>query len=328
VLASGLWREVRSGSPRDALTRAAALVTAPIVVAPWGVYLLVHGGQQDSSLALTALRNAGVEIGNIGTANVVKYAGLFMARAVVPPVIGTIPQMVAILAAVGLLAAYGLFASRGARDLAADTAGLVGGVVVLFALYALVLGGTRTWYDLYADLAMIAVVVPCALAGAAAVAVLIVDRGAAEVGAVALAVVVVAVLGSGSLPAASSAEADKYEATSVVRHLLPADTPVGAFNSGVYSFYLPNRVVDLDGVVNRAVIPYLRSRTLCTYLQRQGVSWVLDDAVSVSFLARFAPGARVVDRVDISARYRGTDPYPVSDPQVLVRIDTGSCRSG
>ena len=53
---------------------------------------------------------------------------------------------------------------------------------------------------------------------------------------------------------------------------------VGAFNSGMYSFLTPrpDRLVNLDGVVNADVLPYLKHGNFGEYLRRDSIEYIVD----------------------------------------------------
>jgi hypothetical protein len=64
---------------------------------------------------------------------------------------------------------------------------------------------------------------------------------------------------------------------------VPEDAVIGSFNAGRLGYYLPRRVVDLDGVVNGDVIKSLEDHTLDRYLVATKISYVLDKAGYVNF---------------------------------------------
>jgi hypothetical protein len=191
-------------------------------------------------------------------------------------------------------------------------------VLVLEVLYATVLGGTRTWYHLYAAAALWLVFLPAGLASVWAGAR---DRHIV----VAIGVVIVALLVVGSERSFTPQEADKYLATQVAGSHLSERTTVGAFNSGVYTFFLRQRVVNLDGVVNPGVQPALQHRSLCSYLRKHGVRWFLDARQSLAQLQYFAPGLRIQQTFDLSAETLPLDRYPIEERQVLAKLDTSAC---
>jgi hypothetical protein len=55
---------------------------------------------------------------------------------------------------------------------------------------------------------------------------------------------------------------------------LPA---VGAFQSGCLSYYLDNRVVNLDGVINEDAHFHLKNKSLDSYLREQEVEYIVEE---------------------------------------------------
>ena len=69
------------------------------------------------------------------------------------------------------------------------------------------------------------------------------------------------------------------EMLSAVRSLqkhVPADAKVGSFNAGIFGFFLEANVINLDGVVNNRVLPYLASGTLDKFLIEAGIDCIVD----------------------------------------------------
>lgn len=56
----------------------------------------------------------------------------------------------------------------------------------------------------------------------------------------------------------------------------PQDSVVGGFNSGILSYRCGRPVVNLDGVMNDSVIPALKEKRLCRYIDEQGVRYLAD----------------------------------------------------
>ncbi len=66
---------------------------------------------------------------------------------------------------------------------------------------------------------------------------------------------------------------------------VPAEAPIGSFNSGIVSWLRRGPVLNLDGVVDRPAFAALREHRLGAFLDRQGVAWLCDNEVEFS-LAR------------------------------------------
>jgi hypothetical protein len=52
--------------------------------------------------------------------------------------------------------------------------------------------------------------------------------------------------------------------------------PVGAWNAGIIGYYAGGRVVNLDGLVNNEVYPYLIAGRLRDYVVRKEIRYVVD----------------------------------------------------
>jgi hypothetical protein len=308
----------RPNRPWSAAVAFAAV--AAVVASPWLVWLLLHGGLPDSARALRILRANHVAIGDNGVGAVFGSMVSALINALVP-LASRPPLLVGGAAVVVVLLVVAGLRSEVGRRWCRSWAGLIAGVLVLEVLYATVLGGTRTWYHLYAAAVLWLVFIPAGLASVCAGAS---DRRiVVAVGVVGVVAVVLLVVGSER--SLTPQEADKYLATQLAGSHLPGRTRVGAFNSGVYTFFLEERVVNLDGVVNPGVQPALRHRALCPYLRKHGVRWFLDARQSLAQLQYFAPGLHIGQTFDLSAESRGIDRYPIEERQVLASLDTSGC---
>ena len=96
---------------------------------------------------------------------------------------------------------------------------------------------------------------------------------------------------------------------------LPRDAVIGAFNAGRSGYFLPRRVVNLDGVVNNQVVDAFAARALDRYLADQGIDYVFERWDYVSFyLRRYAPGGMsclpFVRHLRVGDLYRFEPPAP------------------
>lgn len=64
-----------------------------------------------------------------------------------------------------------------------------------------------------------------------------------------------------------------------------SDGRVGALNAGLLGYLLPNRVVNLDGVVNPEILPVLKKKTWATYVSTKKITFIADfeDVIKVYF---------------------------------------------
>lgn len=89
------------------------------------------------------------------------------------------------------------------------------------------------------------------------------------------------------------------EASRWLRENLPPNAVVGSHNAGLLSYFSQRTVVNLDGLINNGVAPYLLSGTLERYLDQRGVTHLADltgrprDLFDLGFYTR-APATRTL----------------------------------
>jgi len=70
----------------------------------------------------------------------------------------------------------------------------------------------------------------------------------------------------------------RYLAASLfVKEHIPQKVKVGTFQSGCLSYWLDNRVVNLDGVVNREAYVHLKNKTMDKYLDAQEIDFLVEE---------------------------------------------------
>lgn len=73
-----------------------------------------------------------------------------------------------------------------------------------------------------------------------------------------------------------------------IREHIPTGEKIGAFNCGIFSYFSGRTVVNLDGVINDSVIPALEEHRLFSYLQDEGIAYLIDWEATLNFaLARY-----------------------------------------
>ena len=156
---------------------------------------------------------------------------------------------------------------------------LVGGVAVVCADFVRV-GGFREWYLMPLYLALVITT--------SAVIEALWQRGPA-LRVVAVALLIVWWQAAAAHPRQHMAPS-YLRAAAAVRETWPAGIRIGAFNSGLYGAALGDtyQVINLDGVVNHEVLPYLRTRRLDTYLRSKRIDALLDHRGTLRFFGRFA----------------------------------------
>lgn len=59
------------------------------------------------------------------------------------------------------------------------------------------------------------------------------------------------------------------------------DVWVGSFNAGIISYMSERKVVNLDGLVNNSVVPYLKNRELWNYIEERDIAYLVDSDYSI-----------------------------------------------
>lgn len=226
---------------------------AAIVATPWLVFSVLHGGlRQDSARALTVVREAvGSDLSTMEALS--RFIPDHMA-VIGWPFSGTIDVDVPVAVLVIVAA---VLTVRLPPRLAPIEVALLAGVAALHVAQAATLGGMREWYAVYLYGALFVVAVP-------RLAALVASRSW-----VLAPVVVVGLLAPpiGWFPQ----ERGKVEAAERV--------PVGrlaSFNTGIFQYVSDAEVLNLDGVVNPEVLPFLERGDICGYLREVEVEWLID----------------------------------------------------
>ena len=306
VVAAWMW--CRRRDFRGWRSVAVAPAVGALVAAPWFADLLARGSVlTDSARALPTLAYRQVATGT--TVHATASGLVSMTVALGGMTISSLPLAVLVVAVV-----VGLGLLWGFRAWTPVDVALFASVPVLFTLYVVELRGARQWYFFFVAVWLFVLVLPPI---AARVAAMVRPLGAQWPKLLAaLGVSLIAVLVAGA-PVRTSGELDKYHAAGLAQRLLPAGTRIGAFNSGVIQFFLErDDVVNLDGVVNPAVTPYLEHHRLCQYLRETHVHWYLDWSLR---LVSGQPGIRVVSS-------RVLIPWSEGHvQQVLARLQIAGC---
>ncbi len=314
----------RSASER---VRAAlvALSAGVAIAAPWLCYLAFRGalGAQDSQRAehLQSPRHGLTwsflpEVWNYVAGHLVYGLIPWINANRIAPSLAT-----AVVVAILLAAVLGIARTPGAIGWGPIAAPHVAGTVVLFGLYGVVFHHLSAWYVLYAFLALWVLVAP-AVAGVIDSARRVVPSGVVSMMAIAAGL---------CLFAASWQVQHDFEPGQLDKFLavtdagsLPRGARIGAMNDGLVGFYHPGGSIDLDGVVDRRTIAAARSRTMCEFLARNAVSWMLDDAGALARLQAESPGLTIAEIHDPAVE---SGRAVVGQRQLLVRLDTSRCGS-
>jgi hypothetical protein len=82
-----------------------------------------------------------------------------------------------------------------------------------------------------------------------------------------------------------------YRAALWVKENLPADSRIGSFNSGILAYYCPQRVINLDGVVNGAAYRAVVSGKIFSYIREQKIGYLIEAPLSLRFRGVQSPRA-------------------------------------
>lgn len=76
---------------------------------------------------------------------------------------------------------------------------------------------------------------------------------------------------------------DTYRAALWVKKNLPGNSRIGSFNSGMLSYYCPQTVINLDGVVNGAAYRAIRGGDIFSYVRDQKIDYIVEAPLSLRF---------------------------------------------
>ncbi len=76
-------------------------------------------------------------------------------------------------------------------------------------------------------------------------------------------------------------QSEQLMAAEWLRENVGEDEWVGSFNAGIIGYMSERRVVNLDGLVNNSVVPYLESRTLWDYIEERDIAYLVDSDYSI-----------------------------------------------
>jgi len=76
---------------------------------------------------------------------------------------------------------------------------------------------------------------------------------------------------------------DMYRAAIWVKEHVPKEARIGSFNSGILAYYCPQRVINLDGVVNGSAFRAVREGKIFSYVREQGIGYIVESPLSLQF---------------------------------------------
>ena len=85
-----------------------------------------------------------------------------------------------------------------------------------------------------------------------------------------------------------------------INEFIPADEPIGCFNSGIVMWHRESHVINLDGVVNRPAFEALKRGELLAYLKKQNVRYLVDNPAQFEQAGVHANGRHFGESFDAS----------------------------
>ncbi|MGA7702557.1 MAG: hypothetical protein WCB27_23410, partial [Thermoguttaceae bacterium] len=90
---------------------------------------------------------------------------------------------------------------------------------------------------------------------------------------------------------------DVYTAIEPVDRALPAGARVGCFNAGIPGYFSRRQIVNLDGLVNDAVVPYWQARRFEQYLSDAHIGFIYDEKLSMERARQFSQGSPQLEEI-------------------------------
>jgi len=83
---------------------------------------------------------------------------------------------------------------------------------------------------------------------------------------------------------------DVYASTERIDRLVPEHVRIGAFNAGIPGYFSRRRIINLDGLVNDAVVPYWQAKRFDQYLTDANIGVIYDEELSMARARQFSQG--------------------------------------
>ena len=123
---------------------------------------------------------------------------------------------------------------------------------------------------------------------------------------------------------------DVYASIGPVDRLTPEGARIGCFNAGIPGYYSRRKIINLDGLVNNAIVPYWRAKNFERYLIDARINAIYDEDLSLTRAEEFSHG---LPELDVIAKYPLTN-YVVDTrylwmlkPSVATAEQAGALRS-
>jgi hypothetical protein len=112
-----------------------------------------------------------------------------------------------------------------------------------------------------------------------------------------------------------------YDVSRALATSTPPGTRLAAFNSGMLGFYSERETVNLDGVVNRDALDAMQRHELASYVQAQGIAYLIDYDSYVSGI--FGGFWEQTEGAGVPATNRDEISSTLGDPYTIYAIDGG-----
>ncbi len=83
-------------------------------------------------------------------------------------------------------------------------------------------------------------------------------------------------------------QVDVYRSQPVLEQLVPPDARIGCFNAGIPAYFSRRTIVNLDGLVNHAAVPYWKAHCFTDYLANAHIGYIIDEPDAVSRARAFS----------------------------------------
>lgn len=89
-------------------------------------------------------------------------------------------------------------------------------------------------------------------------------------------------------PEIVSAQMQFYKLVSVANYILPESSVVGAWNAGIMGYFFEKGiVVNLDGVVNNKIYPFIKTHQIRRYIKENNIDYIMDGKQAFIWQSRF-----------------------------------------
>jgi hypothetical protein len=90
---------------------------------------------------------------------------------------------------------------------------------------------------------------------------------------------------------------DVYTAIEPVDRALPLGARVGCFNAGIPGYFSRRQIINLDGLVNNAVVPYWQAKRFEQYLSDAHIGFIYDEKLSMERARQFSQGSPELEEI-------------------------------